>query len=551
MKRTNLSIMYNLFKLLGSKLILIIMLAVLNGTIGFLTSISITVLGSIAIAKLLGASILISNNLLLTLIIVFGLLRGLLRYIEQYSNHFIAFKILAVLRDKIFQKLISLSPAKLEDRKKGSIISMIESDIETLEVFYAHTISPIFIAVFSSIILVIFISLMVNPYLGALALINYIIVGYIAPKLSIKKLNPIGKKYRNDFSSFNGFYMNLIKGTNNTILNNNQEIRKLQVNDLTDNLLNTTNELKNESAKNGAWTGIVIVVLNIIMLFAGMVLVNNNVITTPYLIIALITQMSSYGPVLALSNLPNELNQTFASANHVLDLLEEKPLVNDIEGKTDFDYASLEIKNLNFSYDKKTPVLKDFNLKLKKNEIVGLLGNSGSGKSTILKLILRFWKPDSGEILVNNKNIEELNTKSLRQNISMVSQTTYLFDDTIKNNLLMANRKATDEDIIEACKKASIHDFISKLENGYDTVYSPKNNIDFSSGEKQRIGLARAFLSDSKLILIDEPTSNVDAINEGIILNAIKNNTKEKSVILISHRKSSLSIADRIITIRC
>ena len=525
----------------------IIMLAVINGSLGYMMSIAITVLGSVGVAKLLGASIGISYQLLFFVIITCGILRGILRYIEQYVNHFIAFKILAILRKKLFDKLLTLSPAKLETKQKGSIISLIESDIETLEVFYAHTLSPIMIAVILSIFMTLFISEFVHLYLGLIALVSYVIVGYFIPYISMKYMNKNGQAYRDELSTFNGYYLDLIKGSNNTILNNNQTNRKQEVNKRSQVLLTTSNQVKIQSAKFGSMTNIIIVLLNFIMLVLGVGFIKQGIVTLPYVVIAVISLMSSYGPVLALNKLPNDLNQTFASGRHLMELLDEKPKLDDIKGKKDFVFQKLTIEHLHFSYDKKQNVIDDLSFSIVINDIVGLYGSSGCGKSTLLKLLMYFWEKDQGEIEYNDIPIEQLNTTSLRKNVTMVNQTTYLFNDTIRNNLLIANRYASDEEMIEACKKASIHEFIMALEKGYDTIYSPKDNTNFSSGEKQRIALARAFLSPAKLLLLDEPTSNVDAINEGIILKAIKENAKDKAIIIVSHRKSTLSIATRLI----
>lgn len=547
MPRKNLKIMFALIKVLGFNLSLVMFLAVLNGTVGFLFSIAITVLGALTVAKLLGEVILLSYTHLLVLIAVTGSFRGLLRYVEQYSNHHIAFKILAILRDKIYVTLTTLYPAKLEGKKKGSVISMISSDIETLEVFYAHTISPVFIAVISSTVTSLFIALVINPYLALFALCSYIIVGYVIPKISIKYLNAAGKTYRKNFSEFNGSYMDLIKGSNNIIMASKQEQKISEVNALTQNLLAPHNTIKNKSAKLEASVNSIIVILNVLMLSLGLYLFSLGTLSLPLVLVALVTLMSSFGPVLALSNLPSALNQSFASANRVLDLLDEKPLISDIEDGLNFEFENLEIKNLEFSYNDKHQVITNFDLKIKKGEIVGLLGQSGCGKSTLLKLILRFWGKTDGQILFNDKDVEQINTKSLRKNVSLVNQTTYLFNDSIRNNILISNPKASKEQIINACKSASIHDFIMSLEFGYDSIYSPSEGLGFSSGEKQRIGLARAFLSTAPLILLDEPTSNVDAINEGIFLKAIKSSSKDKAIIIVSHKKSVMSITNKTI----
>lgn len=544
MKRRNgLKIMLSLLSLVGSFSIIII-LAVINGVIGFLSAMGVTLFGCLAVCKYLGMNVIMSYPLLITLAILSGVLRGALRYIEQYSNHFIAFKLLAIIRDKIFKHLRVLAPAKLDDKKKGSIISMITSDIETLEVFYAHTISPILIAVCVSTFVVVYVGLLSTWYLSFIALGSYIIIGIILPIISSKAMSKDGVEYRRELSDFSAYYLDSIKGVREIVMHNAKDVRVDNVNKKSASLLKKTKDIKHKSGTVMAITEALVSISILGTLVVSMYLYKNGTITIAKAILGATTIFSSFGPVIALSALPANLTQTFASGDRVLNLLEEKPKVSEIKGKNDFNFESLEVKNLNFSYsDEHT--LKDINLKVNKGEIVGIIGESGCGKSTILKMLLRFYKKDSGEILYNGIDIENINTSSLLTNVTMVSQSTYLFDDTIKNNLKIAKLDATDEEIKEACKLASISDFIESLPDKYDT---PVGNLgdNLSQGERQRIGLARAFLRGSELILLDEVTSNVDSINEGVILKSLKDIKTRRSIILISHRESSMSIADRI-----
>lgn len=544
MKRRNgLKIMLSLLSLVGSFSIIII-LAVINGVIGFLSAMGVTLFGCLAVCKHLGMNVIMSYPLLITLAILSGVLRGALRYIEQYSNHFIAFKLLAIIRDKIFKHLRVLAPAKLDDKKKGSIISMITSDIETLEVFYAHTISPILIAVCVSTFVVVYVGLLSTWYLSFIALGSYIIIGIILPIISSKAMSKDGVEYRRELSDFSAYYLDSIKGVREIVMHNAKDVRVENVNKKSASLLKKTKDIKHKSGTVMAITEALVSISILGTLVMSMYLYKNGTITIAEAILGATTIFSSFGPVIALSALPANLTQTFASGDRVLNLLEERPKVSEIKGKNDFNFESLEVKNLNFSYaDEHT--LKDINLKVNKGEIVGIIGESGCGKSTILKMLLRFYKKDSGEILYNGIDIENINTSSLLTNVTMVSQSTYLFDDTIKNNLKIAKLDATDEEIKEACRLASISDFIESLPDKYDT---PVGNLgdNLSQGERQRIGLARAFLRGSELILLDEVTSNVDSINEGVILKSLKDIKTRRSIILISHRESSMSIADRI-----
>ena len=546
-RRNGLKIMASLIVLLGS-LSYIMLLAVVNGTLGFLCAMGVTIFGSIGIAKYLGEAISMSYGLIITLTVGCGVLRGALRYLEQYSNHYIAFKLLAALRDKIFKALRVLAPAKLEGKEKGSIISMITSDIETLEVFYAHTISPICIAIIVEVLVLIYVGFVSSFYLSLAALISYIVIGIILPLISSEFLNKSGVRYRKSLASFSGYYLDSIKGVNDIVLNNAMEIRNKEVNSKSDELLSETKSLKHKSGITEAFSYSFVSLSLIGILILGLYLNNKGIITIPQMIMGMVAVFGSYGPVLALSALPQNLTQTFASGDRVLDLLEEKPVVEEINNGECFSYENLKINNLSFKYDK-AEVLKRINLEIKKGEITALVGPSGCGKSTLLKLLLRFYEVNDSEILYNGISINKINTSSLLDNVTLVSQQTYLFDDTIKENIKIAKEDATDEEIIEAAKKASIHDFIEALPDKYNTKVGQLGD-NLSAGEKQRIGLARAFLSKAELILLDEPTSNVDSINEGIILKSLKNQKQNKSIILVSHRESTTAIADKIYHIK-
>lgn len=546
-RRNGLKIMASLIVLLGS-LSYIMLLAIINGTLGFLCAMGVTIFGSIGVAKFLGETINMSYGLIISLTIGCGVLRGALRYLEQYSNHFIAFKLLAALRDKIFKALRALAPAKLEGREKGGIISMITSDIETLEVFYAHTISPICIALIVETLVLLYVGFISSFYLSLVALVSYIIIGIILPIISSKLLSDTGVRYRKSFASFNSYYLDSIKGVNDIVLNNAMKVRNKEVNSKSDELLAETKKLKHKSGITEAISYAFVSLSLIGVLILGLYLSDKNIITIPKMIMGLVAIFGSYGPVIALSALPQNLTQTFASGDRVLDLLEEKPVVREIKDGKNFSFLDLKVNNLSFKYDEAS-VLNNVNLEVKRGQIVALVGPSGCGKSTLLKLLLRFYETNSGDILYNNISINDINTSSLLDNVTLVSQQTYLFDDTIKENIKIAKYDATDEEIIEAAKKASIHEFIESLPDKYDTKVGQLGD-NLSAGEKQRIGLARAFLSNAPLILLDEPTSNVDSINEGIILKSLKDQKENKSIILVSHRESTTAIADRIYRIK-
>lgn len=542
-KRNVIKLIYELIKLIGP-FFGVIFLAALLGTIGYILAMNITVFGAIAILKFLNIPISLDYVWIFLIIIASGLLRGVVRYFEQYFNHYIAFNLLAIIRGKLFNKLRELCPAKLESKNKGEIISLIQSDIETLEVFYAHTISPFLIAILTSTTVFLFLGFFSSWIFASIALLSYIIIGAIIPLIYYKINNKFGKKYRKELGVFNEFYLDSIYGYFEILSSNNQSVRLNKVSKMSSDLINLNDSLDKKSALFKNISNSIIIIMNICIIIVGAYLAKNNIINSPMIILGYVALTSSFGSVLALAELPRNLAMTFASGNRVLNLLEEKPLIKDTSNSFPFIFESLKVNNISFKYDSKL-VIKNFSMNVNKNEILGILGPSGCGKSTLLKLLMRFYDVDQGEILYNNKNIKETSIKDLYKNVNLFSQSTYLFYGTIKENLLIANPDATEQELIEACKNASVYQYIKKLPHGFDTeINELKDNL--STGEKQRIGLARVFLRKPKLLLLDEATSNIDAINESIILNALKLYKKDMTIIIISHRKSTLSICDRI-----
>ena len=544
LRRSGANIMASLILLLVA-LAYIMILAVINGSIGFICAMGVTVFGAVGVAKALGEAIALSYGLIIGLAVGCGVLRGILRYFEQYSNHFIAFKLLAVLRDKIFGALRTLCPAKLESKQKGSIIAMITSDIETLEVFYAHTISPIAIAVLVSTAVFLFVGFVSSWYLALAAVVAYLVIGIVVPMISSSRLKESGVKYRAEFASFNAYFLDSIKGIKDIVLNNAGAEREKEVNKRSELLLKETKKMKRNSTRAAAATELTVSLFIIATLVIGIVLVHFDTLSIGKMVIGVVAVFGSFGPVIAISALPSNLTQTFASGDRVLNLLAEKPAVTEVKNGENIEYENLNVSDLSFNYDEQTEVLRDIKMHAEKGEIIGIVGESGCGKSTFLKLLLRFWQKKGGEIAYNGIDIDKVNSENLLDNVTMVSQTTYLFDETIEDNLRIANPNASQEELEAACRLASVHDFIMTLPNGYKTQVGALGD-NLSAGEKQRIGLARAFLKGSELILLDEPTSNVDSMNEGIILKALKEQKSKKSIILVSHRESTMAIADRI-----
>lgn len=543
-RRSGARIMASLVMLLGS-LAYIMVLAVINGSLGFFCAMGVTLFGAVGVAKVMGEAIALSYGWIIALAIGCGVLRGLLRYLEQYGNHYIAFRLLAVLRSRIFGALRTLCPAKLESKQKGSIIAMITSDIETLEVFYAHTISPICIAVIVSLVVFIFVGNIAHWYLALVALLGYAAVGIALPLISSARLKESGVRYRAEFAGFNAFFLDSIKGIKEIVLNNAGESRKAEVDRRSDVLLEETRKMKKDITRAAAATELTVSLAIIAALAVGVLLVGCGMLSVGRMIIGVTAVFGSFGPVIAISALPGNLTQTFASGDRVLNLLSEKPAVEPVENGEEFTFDNLDVRDLSFSYDGENPVLSDICMHAGKGEIIGIVGESGCGKSTFLKLLLRFWQKNRGTIAYNGTDIDRIDGASLLDNVTMVSQTTYLFDESIEDNLRIAKPEATHQEIEEACRMASIHDFVMSLPEGYKTrVGALGDNL--SAGEKQRLGLARAFLRGSSLILLDEPTSNVDSINEGIILKALREQKRSRSIILVSHRESTMAVADRV-----
>ena len=516
-------------------------LAVLTGTLGYLAVQFIPILGGFAVLHGLGHDTPISITAIWVCLVLFALLRAVLRYTEQRTNHYIAFTLLAIIRDKVFQALRKLCPAKLEGRDKGDLISLITSDVELLEVFYAHTISPICIAFLVELVMVIFIG-SYHWSLGLLALCAFVSVGVILPLIISKRSGNTGDEIRAQSGELAAYVLENIRGLDETVQYGNGMQRMDGMNRKTQQLTENQGKLNKLTGFNLALANTFILVFDIAMLLLSAHLYSKGITDFSGFIIPLIALMSSYGPVSALANLGTTLQSTIASGGRVLDIIEETPETEEITGKQNISFSGADCENVTFSYGGDT-VLRDFSMKFPENKIVGVIGKSGSGKSTLLKLLMRFWKTTNGTVNISGTNIENINTANLRDMESYMTQDTQLFKDTIANNIRIGRLDATDDEVIAACKKASIHDFIMTLPNTYETQVGELGET-LSGGERQRIGLARAFLHDAPFMLLDEPTSNLDSLNEAVILRSLKEESAGKTVVLVSHRASTMRIAD-------
>ena len=575
-RRSAIRIMGSLIGLV-KPLLHIMLAAIILGTLGYLCAIFLTILaGQVIVHGLLtgaaGIIVPVDNmwlafipvKTIITVMIVIAVLRGILHYAEQYCNHFIAFKLLAIIRHKVFASLRKLCPAKLEGRDKGNLISIITTDIELLEVFYAHTISPIAIATLTSMVMVIFIG-RYHWLAGMLALAAYLIVGVAIPMWNGKRGSQKGMEFRTSFGELNSFVLDSLRGLDETIQYGQGEKRKEQMSERSKNLAGIQKSLSKMEGSQRSFTNMVILLASFGMLALTIWLYDKGAIGFEGILTCTIAMMGSFGPVVALSSLSNNLNQTLASGERVLSLLEETPLVEEIPGdvetpgteSVEHEFTGAEAENVTFAYkvnglegDREDGlgrdnevILDNYSLKLQPGKITGIHGASGSGKSTLLKLLMRFWDVQDGSISVDGTNVRKIPTRHLRDMESYVTQETHLFHDSIANNIEIAKPGASREEIMEAAKKASIHDFIMTLPKEYDTEVGELGDT-LSGGEKQRIGIARAFLHECPLILLDEPTSNLDSLNEGIILKSLKESARKKTVVLVSHKVSTMNVAD-------
>ena len=544
MRKSPLKIMSQLLVLVLPLMHMMLMTVIL-GSLGYLATTAISVYGVYAVLK--GP-----NISLISILIGLVLISAIAKYFEQLSGHYIAFKLLAQMRDQVFQKLRELAPAKLEGKEKGNLIAMITTDIELIEVFYAHTIAPILIALITSLVMVLFLTHF-HMLLGLLALCAYLTIGLLIPIYNNKKGKDTGMAYRNAFGTLNNILLENMRGLFEILQFNQGQARNDLLSKASQALSDENKKLKHLEGSSKALTEMVLLVFGIGALFLSLALSLGGHLASNDVIIVMVAFLGSFGPTSALSALSNDLMQTLASGERLLNLLEEKPEVNErtIGAAINQEaFRNISCEGISFSY-KQTQVLKGVTAQFEKGKITGIHGKSGSGKSTLLKLMMRFWDTDEGEVIYKgseNVPIKALSTPSLRSLTSYMTQETYLFNGTLKENIAIGKANATDEAIISAAKKAALHEFVCKLPKGYDSKVGELGSF-LSGGERQRIGLARAFISEAPIMLLDEPTSNLDSLNEALLLNAIENSAREKCVVLVSHRASTLGLADQMLKI--
>lgn len=449
MKRSSMNVMMRLLKLV-KPLTGTMILAVTMGVAGHLCAIGIPVLGAMAL----------TGTPLKTVVFVLpaiAIARGVFHLLEQNRNHYLAFTLLALIRDKVFGALRKLAPAKLEGRDKGDLIAILTADIELLEVFYAHTISPICIALIVSVIMTVYIGSF-HPVLGGIACIAYVVVGVLVPLMASKRSKAHGESFRREFGELDAFVLDSLRGVKESIQYGAGKQRLQQIYDYADSLSEKERKLKGEAGTSAAVTGGILLMFDVLMMFASSKLLQAGSVDGRSAVISVITLMSSFGPVIALANLGTGLQNTIAAGNRVLDVLDEVPVVQEVKDGKDIHYTGAEVEHIKFAYEQEE-ILNDFSMSVPKQGIIGITGKSGSGKSTLLKLLMRFWDTDQGTVEISGENIRDINTSSLRANQSFVTQDTVLFHESIRRNLLIANPEATEEQMIEACEKASVHEY--------------------------------------------------------------------------------------------
>lgn len=540
-RRSHLSVMLRMVRL-AKPLVPVMVLAVILGVLGFLAAIFLTVLAAYGIVNVTGSWRIMGFGTICVLIALCGLVRGPLRYGEQLCNHYLAFRVLALVRDKVFAAMRRLAPAKLEGKGKGNLVSLVTADIELLEVFYAHTLSPALIALAVSIVMLCFIGAQ-SIHLVPLALVAYLAVGVVVPFVSSKTVGSGGRGVRDKIGSMNGFVLESLRGLGETLQFGRTDDRSRELAARTAALAQEEHRLKGRTALWMAVTGAVVMVFDILMLVTSMTMVEQGTLVFGKAVLATTALMSSFGPVIAVANLGTTLQQTLASGARVLDLLDEEPQVEEVHDGVDLDgFSGAALRGVDFGYGGER-VLDNVSLAIEPGQVVRIAGRSGSGKSTLLKMLMRFWDVDRGVVEVSGRDVRRVNTASLRGVEGFMTQDTHLFAGTVRDNLLVAKADATDEELMAALEKAALRSLVERLPQGLDTPVGELGGT-LSGGERQRLGLARVFLHDAPFVLLDEPTSNLDALNEAEVLRALASNRLGKTVVLVSHRESAAAVAD-------
>ncbi|MFQ9742322.1 MAG: ATP-binding cassette domain-containing protein [Slackia sp.] len=516
-------------------------LAVLLGVAGFVASMLGTVIGAWGMG-LAFAGVDTVFPALAAGIAIASLLRGPLHYGEQICNHYIAFKLLALIRDKVFAALRRLAPAKLEGRDKGDLMSLVTADIELLEVFYAHTVSPVLIAAVMAAGMAVALGLQ-SLWFAVLAVALYAAIALVVPFAGSRLCSRLGREQRDSVGSMNAFMLESLRGINETIQYGCQASRAEMLDARMDALHAISVKLRMRSAVSDALTDVLVIGGDVACALIGCALLAAGAIDAPQFMIAQALVMSGFGPFIAVSRLGTTLRQTLASGERVIELVDEVPQTEEVrDGVVLKGFDDAQTNNVAFGYGEK-PVFENVTMRVAPGSVVQICGRSGTGKSTLCKLLMRFWDPKQGFVAINGQDVKLVNTSSLRATQSYMTQDTHLFAGTLRDNIALVKPDATDEEILEACRKADIDELIARLPDGLDAQAGELGSA-LSGGERQRIGLARVFLHDAPFVLLDEPTSNLDSLSEAQVLKALHRHREGKTMVLVSHRASTSSLAD-------
>lgn len=538
------------------------------GTIGHLAATFLPVFGIIAGFALAGNPVWgMSAAGAITAMIVCAVLRGLTRYVEQYLNHNVAFHLLALFRSKAFAALRRLAPAKLAGKGKGDLIAMLTTDVELLEIFFAHTISPVAIAVTTTIVYAI-VAATLSPWMALALIVSHLIIGIIVPRFFATGVRNLGPAIRGAAGELDNVMLDDMRGLDEIIRFGRGEDRAQAIEDRTRALWRDHAKLSRVNGRFAGVGGLLVALLTSAAAGIAINLAGVNLYDIPALAAAFALLASSFGPTLALAALPANLTQTFASARRLFGLMDEAPAVVET-GTANSDYEGMRLDRVTFAYpgEGSEAILADFSLDVPQHGILGIQGPSGRGKSTMLKLLMRYWDPQRGQVTLSGTPLPQIDVHARRRIQAMMSQETHLFDGTIRENLLIALPESEirnggaagvlDARLREALAKASVLDLIDSLPDGLDTQVGELGDR-LSEGERQRIGLARVFLRNADLVLFDEPTSRLDALNEAIILRSIHELSKSEqnadkgqdvAVVLVSHRESAMRVADAVLNL--
>ncbi|WP_050616130.1 amino acid ABC transporter ATP-binding/permease protein [Bacillus testis] len=523
-------------------------LTVLLGTLGYLSITGISVVGGMAVIQGAEAGHYGSMRFLLEIIIVSGIARAVFRLSEQYCTHYIAFRLLAIIRDRIFTVIRSLGPQQLKDFRKGEFMNIVTKDVEMLEVFYAHTVAPVCIGLLTTVVYVSAFSFL-HPLYGAAALASYVFISYLVPMAVYRYGREAAETYRSRYGQVSDFLMDSLKGIKELVVFGQKKKTIERIEQFSAQLNDTSKRLKEHEGLLKALTDCTLYVAVFSNIAISLLLVNRQSISAAEALLSILLLFSSFGPSLALSHLSASLVHTFASAKRVLTLMDleiaEKPEGSEPIGAID----TIECAGLSFGYRGKELLYEDIHMKWERGRIIGIKGKNGTGKSTLISLMLREMPALSGEILFNGRPASVYSAESLREQFSTVDASTFVFSDTLRRNLTMFKQHYTDQEIMAACSKAGLTSFVESMPEGLDS-YVQEYAANISSGQLQRIAMARLFLRNTPVYILDEPTSNLDSLNERYILQKIKENSNGKIVVIISHNDAVLKMADRVYQIQ-